>query len=71
MCLSAMFYAQVAKVVFAATLADAIRFGSGDPSLSAEWLKKQWGMNIKLTQGTGREEMVSLFERYVQKYGHL
>lgn len=74
MCLSAMFYTGITRVVFAATLEDAIDFGSGDPCLSARWLNEHGRMHIELLQlggKTTREDMVALFKKCVAKYGHL
>ena len=71
MCLSGLYYAQIPRVVYAATLEDAIRFGSGDPPLTSAWLNEQGDLNIQLVAAEGREKVISLFEQYIQKFGHL
>lgn len=71
MCLAAMYYARISRVVFAAKLSDAIRYGSGDPPLDADFLNKQCQFNLQVEEGEGREAVTSLFEEYVQKFGRL
>lgn len=71
MCLSAIYYTELPKIVYAATLADAIRFNSGDPPLTAEWLNEHGHLNLQIVATEGRERVVSLFEQYVHKFGHL
>ena len=73
MCFSALYYAQISRVVFAATLTDVIGFGSGDPPLTSTWLKEQGHLNIQIVAGEerDREAVIALFERYIQKFGKL
>jgi hypothetical protein len=66
-----MYYAQVSRIVFAATLADAIQFGSGDPPLFASKLNEQLSLKLRLEMGAGREDVIALFEQYLLKYGRL
>ena len=71
MCLSAIYYSQIPRLVFAASLEDAIHFGSGDPLVRSEWLNKAGNLNIEIIQGEGRESVISLFDQYVKKFGKL
>jgi len=71
MCLAALFYAGVTRVVFAATLEDARGFGSGDPLVDADWLNRQAKLGLELIAGPERERAKALFAQYVEKFGHL
>ncbi len=71
MCLSTIYYAGIGRVVYAAPLADAIRFGSGDPAMQASWLSEQANLGVEVVQGPGRAQVIDLFERYVTKFGRL
>lgn len=71
MCLSAAFYSQIEKVVFAATLDDAIKDGSGDPPLRAYWLNETGNLGLELIQGIYRDDALKVFRDYIKKYGRL
>ncbi len=71
MCLYAIYYAQISKVVFAATLEDAINYGSGDPFITTAQINKQGNLNLQLIVGPGREEVISIFEQRIKNAGHL
>ena len=73
MCFSALYYVQISRVIFAATLTDAISFGSGYPPVTSEWLKEQGHLNIQVVPADehDRQVVISLFERYIHKFGKL
>jgi len=72
MCLFGAFYARIKKIVFAARLEDAIKYGSGDPPLSPEWVIKKSKMGIEFVHyDIRREDALKVFEKYYQKYGRM
>lgn len=71
MCISAAFYSKVSRVVFAAKIEDAIKFGSGDPILKVSWLNRKGKLGLEIIEGGKREEVVQLFSEYVKMCGSL
>ncbi len=71
MCLMALFYVGVKRVVYAATLDDARAVGSGDPPLNAEALNELGHLDLQLVHGALRTEAREVFQRYLDAHGHL
>lgn len=69
MCTSAAYYAQISRIVFAATIWDAIYYGSGDPPVTSKWLNEKCNFNLRVEQGTGRAEVMALFQEFAAKFG--
>ncbi len=71
MCLLGIAYSEIKQIVYAATLEDAIKYGSGDPPIYARDIVEQGKLPVVLVPGGHREEAVAVFEEYVKKYGSL
>jgi len=71
MCLLAITYSEIAKVVYAATLEDAIKYGSGDPPIWPKRIIEQGRLPVILIAGGHRDETLKVFEEYVAKHGSL
>lgn len=71
MCLMAITYSEIAQIVYAATLEDAIKYGSGDPPIYPERIVEEGDLPVQLTAGEYRDAAVQVFEEYARKYGSL
>ena len=71
MCLLAITYSEITQIVYAATIEDAIKYGSGDPLIHARDIVEQGKLRVLLVAGGHRDEAVSVFKEYAQKYGSL
>ena len=71
MCLLAITYSEIAQIVYAATLEDAIKYGSGDPPVYPRKIIDEGKLPIQLIAGGHRDEAALVFEEYAKKYGSL
>jgi tRNA(Arg) A34 adenosine deaminase TadA/6-pyruvoyl-tetrahydropterin synthase len=70
LCLAACYYAGVTRVVYAATLRDAIAMGSGDPD-SDQSAVLELLPGIELVGPVGRDAAVAMMEEHVAREGRL
>ena len=72
MCLSAAYYAGIKRIVYGATIDDAIKFGSGDPNFTASQLVILAKLDIEIERDEGgRQKAVDVFEKHIRRYGKL
>jgi tRNA(Arg) A34 adenosine deaminase TadA len=71
MCLSAVYYAEISRVVFAASLSDVRALGSGDPDVQSEWLNEQAQLGLEIIAAVDRDAAYALFLDRIRLHGSL
>lgn len=71
MCLAAIFYSGIKRVVYAGTLEDAIEYGSGDPYIKASWLNDKGKLELEIVKGDGQADIKAIYKAFVEKYGSM
>ena len=61
MCFAACHWARISRVVYGASIADALAAGFNELAIPAEEMKRQGGSRIEIIGGCLREEAVALF----------
>ncbi len=69
MCLTAIHWAKMDRVVFGATIADAQSTGFAELTISAKQMVQQGGSPLKVEDGLRREECADLFRLFLAKAG--
>lgn len=67
MCLSAIHWARIDRVVFGATIDDASAAGFNELRMPAERLARMGGITLKVVQGSLRAECRQLFEEWKER----
>lgn len=71
MCLHSIFNVGINKLFYSATIDDAIRYGSGDISISVSDYINKMNMGIKIQGGLLRDEMCDIFCKCIKLRGEL
>lgn len=69
MCFSAIHWARIGRIVYAASIADAQRFGFNEMPVSNAHLKETARLTVQLCPGVLRDEAVALFEQWQSRGG--
>ena len=69
MCLTAIHWAKIDRVVYGAAIADAVRAGFSELHIGAQELARMGGSPLRVEQGPLREECAALFEEWKQNNG--
>lgn len=66
MCLSALHWARVSRVVYGASIADSVAVGFSELTVPAAELARLGGSSLKVEAGPRREECIGLFDEWKQ-----
>lgn len=69
MCLSAIHWSRIKRVVYGTGISDARKFGFNEISISNEHMNKQGHLGLRITKGFMREECYSLFVQWKKMKG--
>jgi tRNA(Arg) A34 adenosine deaminase TadA len=70
MCLAAIHWAKIDRVVYGASIADAAAAGFSELALPAEELARQGGSPLRVERGPRREECAALFDEWRSDPAH-
>ncbi|MBI1373042.1 MAG: nucleoside deaminase [Phycisphaera sp.] len=70
MCFTAIHWARITRIVYAADIADAERFGFNELPVSNATLKQLGGLSVEIVKDFMKPDAVALFERWAQRAGH-